>query len=63
MNAQQNNVPSLKGNETAGYKGPVKIELLKGAGLLVKAQRKYEGDNPLHTFVCNTCGLLMCCPA
>ena len=26
--------PSLKNNAAAGYQGPVKIELLKGAGLL-----------------------------
>ena len=33
-NEQQNNVSSPKNNATAGYKGPVKIELLKEAGLL-----------------------------
>ena len=26
--------PNLKNNAAAGYQGPVKIELLKGAGLL-----------------------------
>ena len=26
--------PTLKNNAAAGYQGPVKIELLKGAGLL-----------------------------
>ena len=40
MNAQQNNVPTLKDNATAGYKGPVKIKLLNDAGPLIKAQRK-----------------------
>ena len=29
-------LPTLKNNAAAGYKGPVKIELLKGAGLLFK---------------------------
>ena len=34
-NEQQNNVPNLKkNNAAAGYQGPVKIELLKGAGPL-----------------------------
>ena len=28
--------PSLKNNADAAYKGPVKIELLEGAGLLAK---------------------------
>ena len=28
--------PTLKKNAAAGYQGPVKIELLKGAGLLYK---------------------------
>ena len=32
---QQNNVPSPKKSAAAGYNGPVKIELLKGAGLLL----------------------------
>ena len=27
-------IPTLKNNAAAGYQGPVKIELLKGAGLL-----------------------------
>ena len=27
-------LPTLKNNAAAGYQGPVKIELLKGAGLL-----------------------------
>ena len=27
-------LPTLKNNAAAGYKGPVKIELLKGTGLL-----------------------------
>ena len=34
-NEQQNNAPSLKNNAAAGYKGPVKIDVLKGAGLLI----------------------------
>ena len=34
-NEQQNNAPSPKNNIAAGYKDPVKIKLLKGAGLLV----------------------------
>ena len=34
-NEQQNNVPSPKNNAAAGYKGPVKIELLKGGGRLI----------------------------
>ena len=29
-------LPVPKNNEVAGYRGPVKIELLKGAGLLIK---------------------------
>ena len=28
-------LPNLKNNAATGYQGPVKIELLKGAGLLV----------------------------
>ena len=31
---QQNNAPSPKNNAAGGYQGPVKIQLLKGAGLL-----------------------------
>ena len=31
---QQNNGPNLKSNAAAGYQGPMKIEFLKGAGLL-----------------------------
>ena len=31
-NEQQNNVPTPKNNAAAGYQGPVKIELSKGAG-------------------------------
>ena len=27
-------LPTLKNNAAAGYKGPMKIELLKGVGLL-----------------------------
>ena len=27
-------IPALKNNAAAGYQGPVKIELLKGVGLL-----------------------------
>ena len=27
-------IPTLKNNAAAGYQGPVKIEILKGAGLL-----------------------------
>ena len=30
--------PTLKNNEAAGFQGPVKIELLKGAGLLGKCR-------------------------
>ena len=34
-------LPTLKDNAAAGYQGPVKMELLKGAGLLtVKALRE-----------------------
>ena len=33
-NEQQNNAPNPKNNADAGYQGPVKIMLLKGAGLL-----------------------------
>ena len=33
-NEQQNNVSSPENNAAAGYQGPVKIELLKDAGLL-----------------------------
>ena len=35
--------PAIKNNAAAGYQGPVKIELLKGAGLLlsIKKQKKY----------------------
>ena len=37
---QQKNVPSpKKNNAAAGYKGPVKIELLKGTGLLERGNR------------------------
>ena len=41
-NKQQNNAPSptIKNNAAAGDKGLVKIELLKGAGLLVKTPPK-----------------------
>ena len=38
-------LPTLKNNAAAGYQGPVKIELLKGAGLL---ERK-RPDTPLCT--------------
>ena len=31
---KQNHDPNPKNNSAAGYQGPVKIELLKGAGLL-----------------------------
>ena len=31
---KQNNAPNPKNNAAVGYQGPVKIELLKGAGLL-----------------------------
>ena len=31
---RKNNAPNPKINAAAGYKGPVKIELLKGTGLL-----------------------------
>ena len=31
-------LPTLKNNAAAGYQGPVKIELLKGAGLLSRAR-------------------------
>ena len=33
-NEQQNNAPNPKNNAAAGYQGPVKIELLRDAGLL-----------------------------
>ena len=33
-------LPTLKNNAAAGYQGPVKIKLLKGAGLLVKIVSK-----------------------
>ena len=39
---QQNNVSSPKTNAAAGYQGPVKIELLKGAGLLNTVGTKRE---------------------
>ena len=32
--------PALKNNAATGYQGPVKIELLKGAGLLVQTPLK-----------------------
>ena len=32
-NEQQNNFANPENNAAAGYKGPAKIELLKGAGL------------------------------
>ena len=35
-NEQQHNAPSPKKPCTAGYQGPVKIEILKGAGLLLQ---------------------------
>ena len=33
-NKQLNKLPTLKNNAAAGYKGPVNLELLKGADLL-----------------------------
>ena len=33
-------LPALKNNAAAGYQGPVKIELLKGAGLLL--ERRFQ---------------------
>ena len=33
-NEQENNAPNPKNNAAAGYQGPVKIEILKSAGLL-----------------------------
>ena len=33
-NEQQNNAPNPKNNAAAGYRGPVKIELLEDAGVL-----------------------------
>ena len=39
-NEQQNNAPNPKNNAAAGYQGPVKIELLKGACLLDKKKKK-----------------------
>ena len=35
QNEQLNNAPRPKNNSAAGYKGPVKLELLKCAGLLL----------------------------
>ena len=32
-------LPTLKNNAAAGYQDPVKIELLKGAGLLISSKR------------------------
>ena len=41
-NEQQNNAPNpKKNNAAAGYKGPVKIELLKGADLLPTFYKNY----------------------
>ena len=36
--------PTLKNNAAAGYKGPLKIELLKGAGLLFTTKVACFGD-------------------
>ena len=38
-----NNVPNPKNNAAAGYKGPVRIEPLKGAGLLDFTRNKRGG--------------------
>ena len=39
--------PALKNNAAAGYQDPVKIELLKGAGLLVKTPPKSPSGRKL----------------
>ena len=33
-------LPTLKNNAAAGYEGPLKIELLKGAGLLLGLDKR-----------------------
>ena len=39
-------IPTLKNNAAAGYQGPVKIELLKGAGLLSDHSSSIAPDRP-----------------
>ena len=39
-------LPTLKNNAAAGYKGPAKIELLKGAGLLVIKVQGFLSPHP-----------------
>ena len=49
-NEQRNNVPRPKNNAAAGYKDPVKIELLKGSGLLLfllVKQLKHASDHEI----------------
>ena len=48
---QQNNAPNPKNNAAAGYQGPVKIKLLKGAGL-----QNFVG-NRTDSFVDKVCKL------
>ena len=37
-------LPTLKNNAAAGYQGPVKIKLLKGAGLLSTVRTQLKTD-------------------
>ena len=49
MNEQLNNAPNPKNNAASGYQGPVKIELLKGTGLL-EMMRMIPRKNRLSSY-------------
>ena len=55
-------LPTLKNNAAAGYQGPVKIKLLKGAGLLGFSATSIEIRVPfLRVKVDSGCVLIICC--
>ena len=48
-------IPAPKNNVAAGYKVPVKIELLKGAGLLEKVGLMFSSSSSLSLTKLATC--------